>query len=265
MIRSFPVVRALRRWRYGLRFVGRYGVGCCHGRLATRAEALAAAAAAAAAAGGHRLGYDHAAAADMYDGLLHTVQARDYPVLFWLRGLVGEATSIFDLGGHIGLTYYACRRVLDLPPALRWTVCDVPAVVARGAALARARGDTALHFVADPAQASGADVLLASGVLQYLEEPCDAILRRLEAPPRHVLVNMLPTCERGEFWTVQNIGVSFCAYRVARTGALVEQVAPLGYDLVDQWEEPSRTFRLPMYEQDGPIVYRGYYLRRSVV
>ena len=34
----------------------------------------------------------------------------DYPVLFWLKGILAEGCRVFDLGGHVGLQYYAFSK-----------------------------------------------------------------------------------------------------------------------------------------------------------
>lgn len=57
----------------------------------------------------------------------------DHPVIHWLaRSFDAGASGVLDLGGHVGIKYYAFERVVGYPPDLLWTVCDVPAVVARG-------------------------------------------------------------------------------------------------------------------------------------
>src|SRR5262245_32331073 len=53
-----------------------------------------------------RVGYDLAEAASMYDSRLDRVFISDYPMLFWLDRLLKPNASIFDLGGHVGLSYY---------------------------------------------------------------------------------------------------------------------------------------------------------------
>ena len=78
------------------------------------------------------LGYDNADAAGMYLERIKRIYPSDYPVIFWLQKLFAQAqSSVFDLGGHIGIGYYGYQRYLDYPPGLRWTVSDVPAVMAR--------------------------------------------------------------------------------------------------------------------------------------
>jgi putative methyltransferase (TIGR04325 family) len=77
-----------------------------------------------------------------------------------------------------------------------------------------------------------------------------------------VVVNQMPTHPGREFYTVQHIGVAYCAYRVAAEDALPAALAPLGYELVDRWEDPSRRTAVPYHDAASPIAYSGYYLRR---
>ena len=124
------------------------------------------------------VGYANADAGELYSPQIYFY---DYPSLFWLgRSIDAGLTRIFDLGGHVGIKYYAFRRVLSYPDTLRWTVCDVPGVVESGRAMAVKREATAqLAFTTDYRDASGCDVLYASGSLQYLPVRMDAILSSL--------------------------------------------------------------------------------------
>lgn len=248
-------VRALLSRRYERRFRTARGMGALAGVYDSFA------AAARATPDGAPRGYDHAAAGGLYRHFLDQVQAKDYPALFWLRQAVPDARTVFDLGGHVGVSYYAFRRYVEYPRGMRWVVCDVPAVVADGKALAHDRGDTGVTFTTDPAEATGADVLLASGSLQYIPEPFDELLGRLAERPRHVLVNQMPTHPEREFITLQNIGVAFCPYRVAAKDALPAALGRLGYELLDCWEDPSRRTAIPYHPETAPISYTGYYLR----
>ncbi|MBU1443432.1 MAG: methyltransferase, TIGR04325 family, partial [Gammaproteobacteria bacterium] len=135
------------------------------------------------------IGYDNAEAAKtLYS---HQVYFYDYPALFWLgRSLADGMTSVFDLGGHVGIKYYAFRRMVDYPPNLRWTVCDVPGVIQTGQELAVQREATAqLGITTDFKDASGYDVLYASGSLQYLPTRIAEIIAALPQKPRRIILN----------------------------------------------------------------------------
>ena len=143
-------------------------------------------------------------------------------------------------------------------------MCDVPAVVESGAALAAEEGAAdRLRFTTAFADASGADVLLAAGSLQYVETPLAELLGGLASPPAHILINKTPTHATREFVTLQNIGLAFCPYRIHRRDALPASLQAIGYELVDSWENADLRCEVPFHPDAGPIVYVGHYFRRQ--
>lgn len=81
---------------------------------------------------GARIGYDHAELAGLYRHRMTKACESDYAVLFWLRGLLGAHSKVFDFGGHVGVSYHGWRAHLDYQPDLRWLVYDVPAITQVG-------------------------------------------------------------------------------------------------------------------------------------
>jgi putative methyltransferase (TIGR04325 family) len=202
------------------------------------------------------LGYDNEAAAGMYGGLLDTIGPKDYAVAFWLQRRLRPGGRVFDFGGHVGVKYYAIRTVLDLPEGVRWVVYDVPAVVARGRELARERGAPGLEFTDRFADASGSDVFLVLGSLQYVEAPLPERLATLPDLPEYVIVSSAPMVDGGgRYVTLQNIGVAYCPYLVEDRGGLVRGMAERGYALVRSWENPEKLCRI--LDQPGRSV-EGY-------
>lgn len=205
------------------------------------------------------VGYDHAEPAAMYRERLERIYPADYPVLFWLKDLLMPSQSVFDLGGHVGVAYYSYSQFLDYPEDLRWTVCDVPAVVESGRSLAQELGKNQLAFTADRTLASGADVFHAAGVLQYLADPLPDILGALDAKPKHVIINLCAFTEGKPFVTLQNIGTTFCPYVIHRRADIFEGLQALGYQLVDDWENPEKSCHLPMDPSFSIPRYVGAY------
>lgn len=208
-----------------------------------------------------KLGYDHASHAEMYDHRIGKLAIGDYPTLFWLSRVLPESASVFDFGGHVGLHYYGFAPRLTLPPELAWVVCDVPSTVARGRTLAAARGAANLRFTAEWGDGDGSDVLIASGVLQYVEEDLAARLRRWTRLPRHVIVATTPMYDGPSYVTLQNTDLSYCPYRVFNRGELVSSIEALGYEVVDAWST-ERSLRVPFRPERSVRAYQGIYLRR---
>jgi putative methyltransferase (TIGR04325 family) len=250
----FPPVRALLRARYARTFQTERAANAWHGSFSSFAEASRA------APSRLPLGYDNQAGATIYDDLAPAVGAKDYPVLYWLSRIVTPSCRIFDLGGHIGLLYHSYRRYLPIE-RVQWVVYDVPAVVKAGAARARAKGTSELDFTDEFHHAGSADIILASGSLQYVETPFAEMLAGLSQKPNHVIVNKLPTQDHREIITLQNIGVAYCPYRIAARGTLIGSLAALGYELVDEWENPDPRTELPYNDEASPVTWRGYYYR----
>lgn len=209
--------------------------------------------------------YDTDAAARMYRRQLEAIHLYDYPAIHWLSRLfAGGCRTVFDLGGHIGLAYYAYRRHLDYPDRLRWTVHDVASVTAAGRAWAEEHdASRRLAFTDVPDDAGGADILFTSGALQYLDYSLPELLARLDAPPPHVLVNVVPMHAGRSYFTLQNFNVAICPYRVASLPGFVGEMEALGYTAVDRWEVEHRTVQVPFAPEFDVDAYYGFYFSRS--
>lgn len=208
------------------------------------------------------VGYDFAHAENWYEDKLSAPRLADYPVIFWLGRAFADASSVFEIGGHVGTAYYGFSTILRYPAEHQWTILDVPTVVTAGRTLAAARGAQNLHFTADPSLVDGAEIVLASGSLQYLEGRIAQILNGWRVHPRHVLINVTPVYDGPEFVTLQNIGSAYCAYHVFNRQAFIQELASAGYALVDSWAIP-RHFHVPGHRERSFNEYSGFYFRRQ--
>lgn len=125
-----------------------------------------------------------------------TVQApgerlrHSWPVL---AGLLHAAAadgrlSVLDFGGGLGASYFSLRGFLG-PRALRWSVVEQPHFVQQGFQLFH---DETLRFYASPDEAVADDppnVLLLSGVLQYLPAPIAQLERLLALGIPRIIVD----------------------------------------------------------------------------
>lgn len=255
--RRIPLFEAFVRARYEREFATARQANLFRGIFASAAEAAASAPA------GLELGYDHPDPASLYRERLSRVYPTDYPVLFWLRNILGEVRTVFDLGGHVGVARYAYDRYLDFPADLSWQVCDVPAVVEAGRKLAVERGARGLLFTTDRADASAADLYHGAGVLQYLEEPLAELLGALAVKPRHVIINLCAFTDGEPFVTLQNIGTAFCPYIIHRRADVFAGMEELGYRLVDEWTNPGKSCVLPLDPGHSLPHYVGACFKRA--
>jgi putative methyltransferase (TIGR04325 family) len=205
------------------------------------------------------LGYDNPECAELY--LRHlSVEDWDYPALFWIAESVEKGLRQFaDIGGSVGIKYYAFGKFVKFPPDLRWRVIDVPAVVARGREFALQRGaGAALEFSTSIEDIDGVDVVFASGSLQYLPRTLPDLLRSSHRRPRRIVINTTPFHDDAEFFTLNSVGAAFCPYRVQRTESFVSELSRLGYRLRDQWRNIGKPMHIPFHPDESLRSYTGF-------
>jgi putative methyltransferase (TIGR04325 family) len=234
-------------------------VTAVRGLYATRAEAEAAI-----AQRGEALGFDHfdtdesaliakITAAKRLDAM----EPREYPVLYWLRALLRPSERVFNIGGNIGLDYYAYSQVWPELKRHPWTVCETPKIARAGAALAVERGAIDLTFTADVQTGEGADALVCVGTLQYLPYDLAATIDAWRRKPRVVILAIFPAvADGGDFWTVQNIGYASAPYRIVDLSALNADFARIGYEPVATWAFP-REVSIPFHRDKKVDAYHG--------
>jgi putative methyltransferase (TIGR04325 family) len=209
--------------------------------------------------------YDNQASAELYRERTRRVFINDYPVMLWLSKLFDAGnTSIFDLGGHIGIAYYAYQRYLHYPDAIRWRVLDVPAVNAAGKAWAETHDpQRRLTFTERQADADGVDILFAAGSLQYLEYTLHDLLAGLDRLPKHLLLNSVPIHTSASYFTVQNMGTACCPYRITAEREFVDGLKAMGYTMQDRWENPHRSCEIPFHPERSLDRYFGFCFSRT--
>jgi putative methyltransferase (TIGR04325 family) len=216
------------------------------------------ASAAAHAPPGKEVGYDGDATATRHAHTRHFILSSDYPVMFWLSRLFPEARLLFDVGGGVGSRYLAFRKYMTYPETLTWLVNDIPAVVAVGRRIAREEAGPHLQFTTDYARLGEADILLASGVLQVLED-WNGFLQRSTSLPRHILINRTPVGDQPEAVTLCATGVSFTPYRIFNRRSFIAAFVDLGYRLVDEWRTPDNACRIPDHASHSLDACTGFY------
>lgn len=249
-----PLAR-IREARYRRAFsTGRDGWPRFFGLFRTREEAEAA------APPSRPLGYDHPEVAEVNRNLMASVWTSDYPAIYWLRRALENQDHVFDLGGHTATKYHAWAPYLDLSDEATWTVCDLPAMVAAGEKLCA--GIPRVRFTTDHGQMEGAGILLASGVLQYMEPDLEHLLAACRRPPPHLILNKVPTRAGPDVFTLENLRKSTVAYRIFQESRLLGVLEALGYRLLDRWDVHESSVRVPFSDLGEPI-HRGYALERT--
>ncbi|HJW56724.1 MAG TPA: TIGR04325 family methyltransferase [Burkholderiaceae bacterium] len=205
-------------------------------------------------------GYNNSTAASLYLDRAQRVFPSDYPVMFWLDKLIAPSRCrILDLGGHVGVSYYAYRNYLDYPEQLRWIVHDVPAVMERGKKIAKEKDNAKQLGFCDRFEDCGSpDILFSIGTLQYLPDTLPERLATLERLPQHLLLSLLPIHMSESFYTLQSIGPSYCPYRIFARDGFIQGFESLGYSLVDWWECPEKNCIIPFHPRRSLDRYFGF-------
>jgi len=189
----------------------------------------------------------------------------DYPVMWWLQMAFRlGAKNILDIGGSVGVHYYAYRGYLQMPADVTWEIVEVPEVASIGRELAVAREATPLRFTTDLNEASAArsqDVWMSAGAIQYFEDAHPAkLLRRCERRPPHVLLNRLPLHDGDDFVTTQNLGQGcFSPVHVYNRTDFIRSIEVVGYMLRDTWDVHERGMHIPGYPERSFETFTGLY------
>lgn len=189
----------------------------------------------------------------------------DYPVMWWLdKAFRLGAKSVLDIGGSVGVHYYAYRQYLEMPPGLSWEIVEVPEIASLGRELAVEREARPLRFTTDLNEALVArsqDVWISAGAIQYFEDAHPAKLLGLcERRPPHVLLNKLPLHDGDDFVTTQNLGEgSFSPVHIYNRADFIGSIEALGYVLRDAWDVHERSMHIPGYPKLSFATFTGLY------
>lgn len=258
-LKKLPGVGALRRRRHLAHFFSSKGYGTHYGVFDSFAQArdwLP--------ASGE---FDRPEFSEEYLGVrTQRVFAYDYPVMFWLKMAFAQgATSVRDIGGSVGVHYYAYRRFLDYPAQLDWTVCELSNAVRLGRELAQKEGVGGQLRFTESMDPSGvaADVLILAGTLEFLDGPgLDQFLARCERRPNHILLNKLPLHDGADFVSTQHICAgAFAPHHVFNRARFIASIEQQGYRLVDAWDVPDRTFFMPGHPDKSFDTYSGLHFQ----
>lgn len=188
------------------------------------------------------------------------VKLADYPSVFWLGKAFEEGhRHVLELGGQVGVKFYAFRRMLSYPGDLRWTVCESPAMAERGRELACSRGvGPQLGFVTDMRSAGPFDLLFASGSLAYQQAPISELIAALPAKPRRIILNAIAVHPDRTLYTLHHTGSAIAPCRIQHHDELLAELGAAGYQRRDGWRNDGQPIQVPFVEGGEKPYYAGY-------
>ena len=184
----------------------------------------------------------------------------DTPLIPWLKLAFNDSSTVFDLGGNVGVSYYAFKQHLYFPEHLRWTVCEVPEIAKAGKKIAEENNTQELSFTTEFTEADGTDILLTCGTLQYIEPSLAQLLTQLKKKPKHLLINYVPFYDGETYVTLQNIGYAYSPYKIQNKTEFIESLISLGYEYVAGWAS-DRNCTIPFHKDRTVREYSGFYLK----
>lgn len=193
----------------------------------------------------------------------------DYPVMWRLeRALLSGAKNVLDIGGSVGVHYYAYKPYIAIMDCVNWEVVEVPAIAAIGRSLAIQNGAKTLSFAEDLDQAlksKAYNIWVSAGAIQYIEDARpDHLLERSGARPQHILLNKLPLYDGDDFVTTQNLGNGLYApLHVYNRRQFIDSIESLGYTLRDHWPVHERSLQLPGYPERSFPTFSGLYFEAT--
>lgn len=196
---------------------------------------------------------------------MHRNFAYDYPVVYWLSNAFRQrAKTVFDIGGSVGVHFYAYQKIMSYPAGLRWTVCETPQIVAVGREIALQTPGAGLSFTDTLHSAYlDSDIWISAGALQYIEHgQISSLLAACERKPVHIILNKLPMYDGDDFVSTQNLGKEcYAPFYVYNKRRFIGNVIALGYEVVDTWSVPERDLYLPGHSERSFSSFTGIYFR----
>jgi putative methyltransferase (TIGR04325 family) len=260
-IAQWPLMRpALMAFRHA-QFLSEQGMGACYGVFNSFNQARESLP--------QTKEFDNTSLADEYINVrTKKLFSYDYPVIWRVdTALRTGAKKVLDIGGSVGVHYYAYKLHLDSIDSISWHVVEVPAMVEIGINLAQKNRTSALTFSVDLALAISLkyDIWLSAGALQYIDlGKLDQLLMTCKDWPTHILINKIPLYAGSDFVTTQNLGNGcFTPFWVFNRDGFVKPIEILGYKLIDEWAVHERSLYLPGFPNRSFPTFSGLYFRKK--
>lgn len=215
------------------------------------------------------VGYDTSGIAQQHVPIFEQMHLFDYPAMHWVTALLSDRMTdddgdvrvpcVFDIGGHLGLKKQRYSERSALPNDLRWVVGETDTLVAEAKEALKDHVPDGVEITRGFDRLGEADVVFASGVLQYLDVDLPELL--FKARPAGVVVNKVPLSHDVSHWTLERSAHAVVPYHVFHREAFIGRMRDAGYEVVDEWRLGYRV-EIPYHPDRGTKYNSGAAFRR---
>jgi putative methyltransferase (TIGR04325 family) len=198
------------------------------------------------------------------DGVVHDTVPPNLAVLYCIARVAlkrGGKVSVLDYGGALGSQYRQCRALLPELTDLKWNIVEQELIVESGKRNFET-SDLVFDDNVDSVLKRGTpDVVLLSGVLQYLEQPYALMEWFARSPIQYLIIDRHPCSLTDELITVQVVPP--CLYPASYPSWLFDcnrVSATLGkhYELLMEWDGKDP----PIYGKGIGARFKGSFWRK---
>lgn len=180
--------------------------------------------------------------------------------LLWVASLNDNRLNVLDFGGSLGASYYQNRNFLKNLKALTWNIVEVEGVVRCGK---ESFENEVLKFYSSIEEClkkgSNPDVVIISGVLQYIEKPYELLKNIFDFGFNYILLDRTPfSLDRIEYIKLQKASPGVDTAGWAHWFFALEEFRLFlssRYELIEEFDSS-------IVSADFPSGYKGFILRR---
>ena len=148
------------------------------------------------------------------DSVLFDQVPYPFPLIAFLLRAACEGVgglSVLDFGGALGSSYYQCKDFLTAIKPLHWHIVEQPAFVECGRNEFETDVVRFFDSIDSSVESSQPDVVLISGVLQYLPNPMKVLAALTQSGAKYIILDRTPITANGkQIITVQMISEAIC-------------------------------------------------------
>ena len=108
---------------------------------------------------------------------------------------------------------------------------------------------------------AGAELLIASGSLHYLDTPLSQMVAGLPEKPLYILINRTPLIDGPTKATVQDGGICRVGCVLYNRTEFVTPFEAIGYQVVDSWKAWELSLKLVGKPEYSALPYSGFFFR----